>query len=328
MSAPSKPSYEHALKCADYYRDLGWQPLPSKMDLKGPMLRSFVDFWETPLPDLTYAASEWQTTNIQLMTGYRWKLMVVDCDGDEAIETWKRMIAHYGGIPKTWRSRTGGGGEHHYFALPDWLDECLSRRLWGVWDTFAATDPEKPGSPPKGDWQRHKEIRVLGDKALVIAPPSIHVDTGRPYAFEVGPRDLPVPAFAPDWLLKMPAVVRPDCVERFAPIKIPAESAGKRGGRRHDWQDVIAAIPSPVEVAKRWGLRVAGTGPGSKGWWTVHAIDRIDNTPSCQFNDTNGIFWDGRDRTTIPFFKLGVALNAFLTVQDCVNSLGDEFIPG
>lgn len=317
-----------ALRCAQGYRSLGYQPLPSKMDVKGPMLPSFAEFWDRPLPDWHYRADEWKTTNIQLMTGCRWKLMVVDCDGDEAIRVWERMMAHHGGAPETWVSRTGGGGLHFYYAVPDWLDACPSRRLWGVWDTWAGTQESKPGSPMKGDWQKHKEVRVLGDQALVIAPPSIHVETGKPYHFQFGPDRMKAPAPAPGWLLKMPEIKRPECVEKYAPPSFPTEGPRIAPGAFFRREEVLAAIPSPIDVVRSWGVRVASSGPDGKGWWKVHAFDRDDDRASCQFHDRDAVFWDGREKTTLSLFDLGVAMNHFTTWQECRDALGAQFITG
>jgi hypothetical protein len=52
------------------------------MNIKGPALATYADYWDKPLPDWVY--DDWNTTNIQIMTGAHWKLCVVDCDGDEA----------------------------------------------------------------------------------------------------------------------------------------------------------------------------------------------------------------------------------------------------
>ncbi len=325
-TAPSDAAVQTALRCASFYRHIGWQPLPSRMDLKAPEC-PFSDYWDRKLPDSIYSPHKWRTTNIQVMTGTHWRLMVVDLDGEEAIGVWPRMVANYGDLPSTWICRTGSGGLHLYFTLPEWLDECPSRRVWGVWDTFAGVDPAKPGSPMKGDWQHHKEIRILGDNALVVAPPSIHVKTGKPYTFEVGPKDMPRPAEAPAWLIGLPEVTPPSsftCPPMIHPAPARPLGGSPRGFYNRD--DVLDAIPSKLAVAKAWGLRVASGSGGSKGWWTVHAIDRPDATPSCQFQEQSGLYWDGRDKTSIAFFDLGVKLGVFPNWKACQDSLGAEWL--
>lgn len=326
MTAHSDEAFAKTLSHAEAYRKLGYQPLPSKMNIKGPLLATFADYWDKPLPENVYTLAAWKTTNIQLMTGRHWKLCVVDLDGPEAKEVWIAMVKHFGGCPRTWVAATGGGGFHFYFTVPDYLDECPSRRLWGVWDTWAGTNPMKPGGDAKGNWQKHKEIRILGDNALVIAPPSVHVESGKSYDWITGPEHMLRPAEAPGWLMRMPAILNPACVEAFTPAAFASNGPGKPSGASYRRDDVLAAIPSKIDVAREWGLRIASGGPNPKGWWTVHAIDRPDATASASFHDLDGVYWESRDGVKLSYFDLAVALNAFTTWQECRDALGDRFL--
>ncbi len=220
------PEVERALQCARYFRDaFGWQPLPSKSRVKGPDLESYADYWDQPLPDSVFAT--WKARNIQLMTGVRWRLCVVDCDGDEARAAWARMAADHGGLPETWTVATGGGGggTHTYFATPPWLDACPSRRLWGLWDTYA-------GPNHRGDWLKHREVRLLADHALVIAPPSTHVATGQPYRWTNGPRQRARPAEAPGWIFRLPAIGVPSATVVAHPLQAAQPQPVSRHHRR------------------------------------------------------------------------------------------------
>jgi hypothetical protein len=318
------PEAERALRCALYFRDkLGWQPLPSKSRVKGPDLETYADFWDQPLPESVYAG--WMARNVQLMTGARWRLGVVDCDGDEARAVWARMAADQGGLPETWTVETGGGGTHTYFTLPAWIDECPSRRLWGLWDTYG-------GKHHRGDWLRHREVRLLGDHALVIAPPSVHVETGKPYRWAVGPRELSRPAEAPGWLLRLPAIVSPrvtDDLPAFRPHN-PAPRPTPNG-MSFDRDTVLDAIgPRKHEVAARHGLRLVARNPNPKGWVCCHAYDRDDRTPSASIHHATGVYHDQRDDARLSFFDLLSRLDpaAFPDWQAAVNALGSEFCPG
>jgi hypothetical protein len=316
------PAYAEALAQAEFYRGLGYNALPSKRHVKGPMLDSFAEFWEQPLPDSVY--SSWRTSNIQLMTGTHWRLAVVDCDGEEAHSVWRQMKNSQGfrGPMPTWVAKTGGGGWHYYFSLPDWLDECPGGRLWGVWDTFG-------GPKHQGDWQKHKEVRLLADRSLVVAPPSIHVVSDTPYYFLTGrsPSDYPRPMPAPAWLLTLPLLGSPTLAEPLPPPRIikPRSVPNRPAGVFFERQPVLDAIDEKIALAKSWGLRVVGSRANTKGWWSCHAIDRQDNTPSASINEESGVYHELRQATTIPFFDLAVALGIYSTWQDARDDLGMRY---
>ena len=201
------PDYERARKCVDHYRKLGLCPLPSRMDIKGPMLTTYAEHYgESPVPESVYAG--WRTSNVQVLTGVKTptpaKILVVDCDGPEALPIWEAMCSRHSFTPDAcWVSRTGSGGYHYYFSLPATMESCPGGLIWGIWDTW--------GDDGRGKWQKHKEVRILADNALVVAPPSIHVDTGERYCFDsrANPNRVRLPVEAPAWLLAMPRSPRP-----------------------------------------------------------------------------------------------------------------------
>jgi hypothetical protein len=112
------------------------------------------------------------------------KLVVLDVDprhsGDESFVALEREHE----IPLTWRSLTGGGGDHIIFACPD-----------GV--AISNVVAEQMKEPPLGPGI---DVRARG--GYIIAPPSRHI-SGRPYAWCVDhhPADVPI-ALAPDWLIE------------------------------------------------------------------------------------------------------------------------------
>src|SRR5215831_14106813 len=89
------------------------------------------------------------------------KLVVVDVDprhgGDESL---KKLEAEHGELPPTWRSLTGGGGEHIIFAAPEGV-EISSFRAEGMND------------PPLGPGI---DIRARG--GYIVSPPSRHISGG------------------------------------------------------------------------------------------------------------------------------------------------------
>ena len=113
------------------------------------------------------------------------KLVVVDVDprdgGDESL---RKLEAEHGELPLTWRSLTGGGGEHIIFAASDGVNvvNVVGKQM---------TDPPLgPGI----------DIRARG--GYIVAPPSRHI-SGGVYAWSVDhhPADVPLTT-APDWLVE------------------------------------------------------------------------------------------------------------------------------
>jgi len=112
------------------------------------------------------------------------RLVVLDVDprhgGDESLAAREHECA----LPKTWRTLTGGGGQHIFFSCPD-----------GVTVKSYSPGPTSGPPPPLG---RGIDIRAKG--GYVVAPPSRHI-SGRHYEFSVDhhPQDTPL-APLPDWL--------------------------------------------------------------------------------------------------------------------------------
>lgn len=112
--------------------------------------------------------------NIGLATG---SLIVLDIDprhgGDESLIALEHEL-----LPTTWRVLTGGGGEHVYFAAPDFEIRNSAGRLG-------------PG------------LDIRGAGGYVVAPPSTHI-SGRPYAWSVDHHpDEALLAPIPDWMARL-----------------------------------------------------------------------------------------------------------------------------
>jgi hypothetical protein len=101
-------------------------------------------------------------------------LLVVDNDGPEGKAEWAELEASNGGPVPTVSVITGGGGQHVYFKQwPENLIRNSVRKLTS-----------------------HVDTRGLG--GYVLAPPSIHDETGEPYAWVSDSKTI---AAAPAWLL-------------------------------------------------------------------------------------------------------------------------------
>jgi hypothetical protein len=120
------------------------------------------------------------------------KLVVVDVDPEDGgNESFAALVREHGEFPLTWRTLTGGGGEHIIFACHDGVEI----------DNVTAKTTKNPPLGPGID------IRARG--GYIVAPPSKHI-SGRPYAWSVDhhPHDVPL-APAPDWLIERLTVAVP-----------------------------------------------------------------------------------------------------------------------
>lgn len=328
------PRFHKALACARHFRKLGLCPLPSKMHLKAPDLATYAEYWTEPVPDSIYSEGVWRTANIQILSGSRTagttKIVVVDLDGPEAVPVWAAMCRKHGhDASRTWAVRTGSGGTHIYYCLPAGTTSCPSGMIWGLWDTWGELDGVEAG---RGKWAKHKEIRILGDNALIVAPPSIHVDTGEPYGFlpGMGPRAYALPAIAPDWLLAMPRLVAPRTIEPPRPAAA-AKAPSRPSGAFYRREEVLAAIPDKIALAKSWGLQLARETPNPNGWVMCFVPGREDprcSRPSGSFHADDGTFQDRKDNRSISLFDLGCRLRPawWSTWQECRDALGDQFL--
>lgn len=297
----SERDIQGAATWAEFYKSRGFQVLPSRPDDKRPMIR-FADYWEKPLPDDTIA--RWPTSNLQIMCGRHWRLLIVDVDGEEAAS---KVNLQWGNL-KTWVTHSGGEGRHWWFLIPrDYPRELTKGVLW------------------KAD-EKHSAIERLCDRSLVMVPPSIHPETGKRYQFLArhNPKVVPLPATCPRWILEAkpidlrpsppPAPPRPSPVPRVSP-----------SNHVFDRESVLSAITDKVSIAESWGLRVASRRMTHSGWIECHALDRPDKNPSAAIHPETGTFVDRGNGLRLSFFDLGVALGQFHDWRDALHQLGDRF---
>lgn len=112
----------------------------------------------------------WPNANVGLLCGERYAVLDVDPrhGGDESLAA---LVAAHGPLPDTVTDATGGGGLHFYFS---------ARKV--------------PSARPAPGL----ELRSVGQQ--VLAPPSIHPDTGREYVWLAREPLAPLPA----WLANRP----------------------------------------------------------------------------------------------------------------------------
>jgi hypothetical protein len=137
------------------------------------------------------------------------KLIVIDVDprhgGDGSFAALEREHE----IAPTWRTLTGGGGEHILFACPDGVE-------------IANVVAEQMTEPPLGPGV---DIRARG--GYIVAPPSRHI-SGRSYCWSVDhhPQEVSL-APAPDWLITRLSTARGTSAKGHDPAQWAADKAGK-----------------------------------------------------------------------------------------------------
>ena len=291
-----------ARQWAAFYRARGFNPLPSRTDAKRPMIK-FASLWEQPLRADVF--ERFSTSNIQLMAGRHWRLLVIDLDGEAASDRFAKM----GAVPRTWITHSGGGGWHLWFRLPASYPDRLPKAI--LW---------------RGE-DKHQAIERLCDQSLVMAPPSIHPATGERYRFldkHHSPTKLPLPADCPGWVLRLRPLETHQPAARM-PVEVSrAPRAATSTPSRYDRTEVLHAIPDKLALARSWGVRIAGR-PNAKGWAPCHAIDRPDTHPSAALHVASGSYIDHGNGVRLSLFDLGVRMRVFRDFPDSIQRLGSMY---
>ncbi len=137
----------YAYHCAAEYRDRGWSVIP--LCGKKPLLPSWRAFQQrtSTLGEIAvwFGGPVSDMPGVGIVTGGCSGLVVIDCDAPEDAEYWLTNFA-----PSPLMVRTGGGGMHVYYRMPE-SDTIGNRtRLFG------------------------RKIDVRGEGGYVCAPPSRH----------------------------------------------------------------------------------------------------------------------------------------------------------
>lgn len=123
--------------------------------------------------------------NIGIVTGRKNRLFVIDIDNHNGVDGSLALRAaekDLGALPDTWTVLTGGGGTHYYFRYP--INHKLSNKSNFKGDKYG------PG------------IDCRGEGGYVVAPPSIHPETGKKYEWDVAlnPREIDIADLPPAWI--------------------------------------------------------------------------------------------------------------------------------
>jgi hypothetical protein len=299
-----------ARRWAAFYRARGYNALPMRHDDKRPLVR-YADLWDRPAPPDLF--QRFDTPNLQVMCGRRWRLLVIDLDGPEARE-WFYGRGHR--VPTTWATHSGGDGLHLWFSLPAGIGhEIPFAVLW------------------KGEG-KHSAVERLCDHRLIVAPPSVIVpppgdEPRRPKRYRFlsraqSPARLPMPAPCPSWVLRLPPVEPPRPEPPPPAVRVVPRRVDPAARGRLRAAEVLDAISDKLAVAESFGLRVASRRANASGWCPCHAIGREDRTPSASVSARTGAYWEPGWRP-IGLFELGVRLGVYGDRRDAIADLGNRY---
>jgi len=168
------------------------------------------------------------TANAGIVTGAPSGIWVLDVDGDEGRASLAALVALHSPLPATFAVRTGraAGGQHLYFRHP------AGRRV--VSRALRSRQKEWHG------------LDVKGDGGYVVAPGSVHPESGKTY--EVEDRAAPI-AETPAWLLALVAhpIAVVGAVEVLAEARRPMLAQELDGLARQ----VLRSAPERLRAARR-----------------------------------------------------------------------------
>ncbi len=183
----------NVLGAALAYAARGWPVLPCEPSGKVPIGRLAPHGLHSATTDPARIRAWWRAqprANVAIVTGPPSGLFAVDVDprhgGDRTLAD---LVARHGALPFTLRARTGGGGSHYFFRMPD-----AALRV-GAHVLGAGVD-------------------IKGRGGYVVACPSAHPSGGR-YTWE----KLPDPAEPPAWLLALAAPRPPVQIRARRPLR-------------------------------------------------------------------------------------------------------------
>jgi hypothetical protein len=165
------------------YAKLGLSVFPLPPKAKIPQIKGWNVAGTTDPAQLELWWRQQPNANVAIQTGPKSKCFVLDVDPQYGgTDTLDGLLTRNGPLPRTWQQMTGGayGGFQIFFRYPNF----------------------RIGN--KQQWDKYPGLDVRGDGGYVVAPPSIHPDTGNAYSWD-GLKEIedePL-ADAPIWLLEM-----------------------------------------------------------------------------------------------------------------------------
>jgi hypothetical protein len=247
---------EHALA----YAALGWRVAPIKPGFKFP---KGLDNWQERATTDEATIRKWwgkyPDYGVSIVAGVVSNIVWLDVDprhgGDETLAD---LEHEHGRLPDTVESLTGGGGRHIGFKMPrcstcagiDFdhdghrvacIAGCVGGRL------IITNDAGKRLGPG---------LDVRGEGGQIVAPPSIHPESGRAYAWEVfnNPLEGVEVADMPPWLVSMLTAPLTAPTPRRQPRTTGTrlmERPGDRYNAETAWADILSADGWSIHSGRR-----------------------------------------------------------------------------
>jgi len=143
------------------YAALGWRVFPLEPRGKKPLIREWQIKATTDAEVIREWWAKWPDANIGIATGLETGWFVLDVDGETGSESLLALESEIGPLPETREARTGSGGRHLLFKMPD--RDIRNKQSF------------RPG------------LDIRGNGGYIVVAPSIHPN-GKvyswPYAFE------------------------------------------------------------------------------------------------------------------------------------------------
>lgn len=164
------PTEERFLKAAVWYAEHGWKVFPLLERGKTPRTKHGVKDASSDLGKIRAWWKAWPSANIGLACGPS-KIIVVDVDArNGGIESWNEILAEHSGIDETVRSRTGGGGFHLFYRVP----ESQTQESPAYESPTRESKAQEPSRFRNTAGKIGRGIDTRADGGYVVLPPSIH----------------------------------------------------------------------------------------------------------------------------------------------------------
>lgn len=207
-----------SLNAALTYADRNWRVVPIPQGQKYPRFDEWQNVATTDEDLITIWWERWPDDGVGIACGIESGLFVIDvdvADGKVGARTLADLEAQFGELPETYTVRTPTGGLHLYFLQ----------------------DPARPIR--NGKLGLHVDIR--GEGGQVLAPPSIHPDTGTPYVVENDTS----PVVPPEWVFAIllgsqeaPAEATAAAGKERSPDE-GDQGPAKEFNERHTWKELL-----------------------------------------------------------------------------------------
>jgi Bifunctional DNA primase/polymerase, N-terminal/AAA domain/Primase C terminal 1 (PriCT-1) len=224
---PSKGPHDQAaagqlLAAALAYAEVGLPVLP--LDGKVPRNSNGLSGASTDVELVRGWWEHWPDANVGIRTGADSDLLVLDVDVPAGPAALKKLTDEHGPLPETPQVVTGTGGRHHWFRFPLSLGARNTAGRLG------------------------EGLDTRGEGGYVVAPPSVHPETGKPYLWV---RARIARAEPPAWLNGSANAPAPPVGDSIRKGERDATLTSLAGTMRRRGMDEAAILAALAETNKR-----------------------------------------------------------------------------